>query len=100
MGWFNDYVLKTVRELGYEPVIGSIHPRDSRRPGRDVIIERVRSRMEPGAGIILHDGGWRLGVDRSQTIEAVDRLTDELLAGSYRFMSVGELKDIGKPGNE
>jgi len=93
MGWFNDAVLSTVRELGYQPVVGSIHPRDSRRPGRDAIIEHVRRRVEPGAVIILHDGGWRLGVDRSQTIEAVDVLTDELLAAGYGLRTVSGLVD-------
>jgi peptidoglycan-N-acetylglucosamine deacetylase len=91
MGWINDTVLKTVRDLGYEPVIGSIHPQDSRRPGLQTILRRVRARIEPGAIIILHDGGWRLGVDRSQTLEAVDILTDELLADGYEFMTMSGL---------
>ncbi len=88
MGWINDYVLKTIRSMGYEPVIGSIHPQDSRRPGRDKIIQRVRKRVEPGSVIILHDGGWWLGVDREQTLEAVDILTDELLEAGYRFLTL------------
>ena len=91
MGWINDSVLRVVRELGYEPVIGSIHPQDSRRPGREVILQRVRARIEPGAVIILHDGGWHLGVDRSQTLEAVDALTDELLEAGYGFETLSGL---------
>jgi peptidoglycan/xylan/chitin deacetylase (PgdA/CDA1 family) len=54
-------------------------------------LRRVRARIEPGAIIILHDGGWRLGVDRSQTLEAVDILTDELLADGYEFMTMSGL---------
>ena len=38
MGWFNDKVLEVTRGLGYEPVIGSVHPQDSRQPGLDTII--------------------------------------------------------------
>jgi peptidoglycan/xylan/chitin deacetylase (PgdA/CDA1 family) len=91
MGWFNDRVLAIARELGYEPVIGSAHPQDSRRPGVEAIMRRVRRRIEPGAIIILHDGGWRVGADRSQTILAVDRLTDELLAEGYRFETLSEM---------
>jgi len=91
MGWINDVVLDTARELGYEPAIGSIHPRDSRQPGLDVILRRVRRRIEPGAIIILHDGGWRIGADRGQTIAATDILTDELLAAGYRFETLSEL---------
>jgi len=95
MGWINDVVLQTARDLGYEPVIGSIHPQDSRQPGLDVILRRVRRRIEPGAIMILHDGGWRIGADRSQTIAAVDILTDELLADGYRFETLSGLTGTG-----
>lgn len=91
MGWINDKVLETTRELGYEPVIGSIHPQDSRRPGTTTILRRIRRRLEPGAIIILHDGGWRIGCNRSQTIAAVDIITDELLQAGYRFETLSEL---------
>ena len=91
MGWFNNRALNVIREMGYEPVIGSIHPRDSRQPGVDVILDRVRRRVRPGAIIILHDGGWTLRGDRGQTIEAADRLTDEFLAQGYRFETLSEL---------
>ena len=74
MGWINGAALGVVRTLGYEPVIGTIHPRDFTSPGIDVIVERIQKRIAPGSIIILHDGGWRRGVDRSQTIEAVSRV--------------------------
>ncbi len=90
-GWFDARVLRIARSMGYEPVIGSVHPQDSRRPGASVIIDRVRERIEPGAIIILHDGGWRLGVDRTQTIRAADRLIDELQQSGYRFETMSEL---------
>ncbi len=93
MGWFNDKVLEVTRGLGYEPVIGSIHPQDSRQPGLDTILRRVRRRIEPGAIIIMHDGGWRIGVDRSQTLAAIDIITDELLESGYRFQTLSELVD-------
>ncbi len=111
MGWFNGTVLAEVVGMGYRPVIGSIHPHDSRRPGADEIFQHVRRRIEPGAIIILHDGGWRTGADRTQTVEAVDRITDELLSKGYRFDTVGELarsaggapinreKSEGEPGS-
>ena len=89
MGWFNRRVLQTVRDCGLRPVIGSVHPQDSRRPGAGTILRRLRRGAGPGAVIILHDGGWRIGVDRSQTLEAVDIITDELLEGGYRFETLG-----------
>jgi peptidoglycan/xylan/chitin deacetylase (PgdA/CDA1 family) len=91
MGWFNRAAIAEVVGMGYRPVIGSIHPHDSRRPGANEIVDHVCRRIGPGAIVILHDGGWRTRADRSQTIEAVDRITDELLAKGYRFDTVGEL---------
>jgi len=99
MGWISDVVLANAREMGYEPVIGSIHPQDSRQPGLETILRRVRRRVEPGAVLILHDGGWRVGADRSQTIAAVDILTDELLAAGYRFETLSDLVQEGQPAH-
>jgi peptidoglycan/xylan/chitin deacetylase (PgdA/CDA1 family) len=97
LGWFNDKVLEVSREMGYEPVIGSIHPQDSRQPGLETILRRVRRRIEPGAVIILHDGGWRIGVSREQTLQAVDTLTDELLEDGYRFVTLSEMMESSYP---
>jgi len=91
MGWINGVALGVVRKLGYEPVIGTIHPRDFASPGIDVIVERIRKRISPGSIIILHDGGWRKGVDRSQTIEAVNRVTVEHGQQGYRFETLSQL---------
>ena len=93
VGWFTPRVLKVARAMGYEPVIGTVHPGDSRRPGENAIVERVRQRIQPGAIIILHDGGWRVTADRSGTVGAVDRLTDELLDQGYRFETLSELSE-------
>jgi peptidoglycan/xylan/chitin deacetylase (PgdA/CDA1 family) len=98
MGWFSDAAIAEVVRMGYKPVIGSIHPHDSRRPGAQAIFEHIRSRIGPGAIIILHDGGGRGRADRSQTVAAVDRITDELLALGYRFETVGSLADRSAAG--
>ena len=98
MGWFNGRVLSVARGLGYIPVIGSIYPRDSRRPGADAIRERVLRRIEPGAIVILHDGGWRVGIDREQTLEATDRITDTLLEEGYQFDTLSGLVDRSEAG--
>ena len=91
MGWFNARVLQAASDSGLRPVIGSVHPQDSRRPGKETILRRLRSGVGPGGVIILHDGGWRIDVDRSQTIDAVDVITDELLEAGYRFETIGQL---------
>jgi len=93
MGWINDTVLQVSRRLGYEPVIGSIHPQDSRQPGLPTILRRLHRRLAPGAILIMHDGGWRIRASRQQTLEAADILTDELLAADYSFPTLSNLVD-------
>ena len=97
MGWINDTMLRVSRQLGFEPVIGSIHPQDSRQPGKPVILRRLRRRLAPGAIIILHDGGWRIGASRWQTLQAVDIFTDELLKDGYAFPTLSGLVDNPGP---
>jgi peptidoglycan/xylan/chitin deacetylase (PgdA/CDA1 family) len=91
-GWYSERVLRSLRRQVQRPVLGNVYPRDSRRPGRDRIVQRVLDRIGPGAIVILHDGGWHAGVDRSQTVDAVDALIDRLGADGYRFQTVGALE--------
>jgi peptidoglycan/xylan/chitin deacetylase (PgdA/CDA1 family) len=46
-----------------------------------VLVERLREGITPGAVVLLHDG---LG-DRSQTVEAVDRIAPEWRSEGWRF---------------
>lgn len=91
MGWFSTRVLEQIVAADYVPVIGAVNPHDSRRPPASKIVERVRRRMEDGAIVILHDGGFHGRVDRSNTIEAVDRLTDEWLEQGKCFVTLGRM---------
>ncbi len=90
-GWYNDRVLSVARAMGYRPVIGSIHPRDSRKPGTEFIVEHVTRRASAGGIIILHDGGWRVTSDRRQSVDAVDRIIDTLAARGFRFVTLSQL---------
>lgn len=93
-GWFSPRVLKALARHGQQPVIGDVYPRDSRNPGVENIVQRVLDRISPGSIIILHDGGWHPRVDRSQTIDAVDRLIDELGNRGYQFQTLSELESV------
>ena len=79
-------------------MLGNIHPEDSKRPSAETILSRVRPRLRPGSILIFHDGGWRPGVDRTPTVEAVDRLTDECLETGWRFRRLRELIEPKPPG--
>lgn len=91
MGWFHTGVLKRLRGMGYLPVIGDVHPRDSSRPGEDTIVQHVLDRVRPGSIVILHDGGWHDGVDRSQSVNAVARVIDALHERGFAFDTLSAL---------
>jgi len=91
MGWFSPRVLRVLAEEGFDPVIGSIHPQDSRRLPAERIEAYVMARIRPGSVVILHDGGRTPRTDRSGTVAAVDRIAGRLLAGGYRFETLSEL---------
>ncbi len=80
-----------LEKQGYETVVGDVYPRDSHRPGKDKIIQRVLSRTAPGSIIILHDGGNTRNVDRSQTLEAIEEIIPEIKKKGFEFVTLSQL---------
>jgi peptidoglycan-N-acetylglucosamine deacetylase len=68
-------------ELGMQPLGWRLAIADWEPPGTDVLVQRLRDGITPGAVVLLHDGGG----DRHQTVEAVDRIIPELRAQGWRF---------------
>jgi peptidoglycan-N-acetylglucosamine deacetylase len=68
-------------DLGMQPLGWRLTISDWEPPGTDVLVQRLREGITPGAVVLLHDGGG----DRSQTVEAVDRIIPELRAQGWRF---------------
>jgi peptidoglycan-N-acetylglucosamine deacetylase len=65
-----------MQPLGWATVVGDWEP-----PGTDVLVQRLKDGIRPGGVVLLHDGGG----DRTQTIEAVDRIIPELKSDGWRF---------------
>ena len=59
---------------------------DWKKPGADVIAQRIQS-AGPGNIILMHDGGG----DRSQTIEGLRQALPKLKEQGYSFITVQEL---------
>jgi peptidoglycan/xylan/chitin deacetylase (PgdA/CDA1 family) len=68
-------------ELGMQPLGWRLAITDWEPPGTDVLVQRLRDGITPGAVVLMHDGGG----DRSQTVEAVDRIIPELRAQGWRL---------------
>jgi len=92
-GWVHAGSVGICAELELEVVLGDVYPRDTTRPGTGTIVGRTQRRVGPGSIIILHDGAWRLGADRTQTLAAVDALIPRLRAEGYTFVTVERLRN-------
>jgi len=62
-----------------DPLRWSDDPRDWSRPGSLAIVRRVVAKLQPGAVVLMHDGGG----DRSQSVEALRFLLDAVTAAGW-----------------
>ncbi|MFI9638794.1 polysaccharide deacetylase family protein [Micromonospora sp. NPDC051925] len=65
-----------MQPLGWRLAVGDWEP-----PGTDELVRRLLDGVTPGAVVLMHDGGG----DRSQSVDAVDRIAPVLRARRWRF---------------
>ena len=68
--------------LGMQPLGWTFAVEDWEEPGAAVILDRLRTRLQPRSIVLLHDGGG----DRSGTVQAVDQIIPELKSQGWRFV--------------
>ena len=71
-------------------VLWNIDTLDWKRPGADAIKNNVLSHAKNGCIVLMHDGGG----DRSQDIEALPGIIDELSKAGYKLVTVQELMKL------
>lgn len=81
-GRWSDPMRQIAAHNGMKPLSWSLDPRDWSRPGADRIVATVQRQVQPGAVILLHDGGGR----RDQTVAALAQLLPWLIAQGYQFV--------------
>ena len=79
---------KAAAELVDMNVLWDIDTEDWKRPGADAIHDTVLNNAHNGAIVLMHDGGG----DRSQDVEALPRIIDDLKARGYTFATIDQLK--------
>jgi len=72
------------KEYGMKVILWSVDPLDWKRPGPQVVSQRILKETQPGAIILSHD-------IHPGTIEAMPATLDALLAKGYKFVTVSEL---------
>lgn len=94
-GDYDDLVVLTARELGYETVIWAVDSLDWKNPGASYIVERVSKLTFPGAILLFHASD-----SAKQTHEALPMVLENLKAAGYEIITLGELMAIGKPARD
>ncbi|QWT17788.1 polysaccharide deacetylase family protein [Collinsella sp. zg1085] len=83
--------LKTY-DLVSSNVLWNIDTLDWKRPGAAAITRAVVNGAQNGAIVLMHDGGG----DRSQDVEALPGIIDQLKAAGYELVTVEELMKLDK----
>lgn len=79
--------LKEINTLALTTVLWNNEAQDWALPGTSVIVARILDAVSNGAIILLHDGGGM----RSQTVEALPTIIEQLHEHGYTFVKMDEL---------
>ncbi|MDB6074285.1 MAG: polysaccharide deacetylase [Verrucomicrobiaceae bacterium] len=74
-------------EFGYSSITWSVDPNDWRKPGVQVVANRLIAGAHKGAIMLAHD-------IHAPTIEAMPQVFDALLAKGYKFLTVSQLINL------
>lgn len=78
-------------EFGYRVILWDVDPLDWKRPGSDVVAQRIIAGARPGSIILSHD-------IHPPTIAAMPQVFDALLTKGFKFVTVSELLAMDKGG--
>jgi peptidoglycan/xylan/chitin deacetylase (PgdA/CDA1 family) len=92
-GSFDQATLGVLRAQRSLMVLWSVDTSDYARPGSVKIARVAISGAEPGAIILMHDGGG----DRSQTVAALPRIIKRLRQRGFRLVTISQLISADPP---
>jgi peptidoglycan/xylan/chitin deacetylase (PgdA/CDA1 family) len=89
--------LRVARALGLQPIMWNVTCYDWKAKSADKIVVNAERQIRGGDVILLHDGEYhRMGVDRSRSVEATDRIVSRYSSEGYEFVTIPEM--MKKPG--
>jgi polysaccharide deacetylase family sporulation protein PdaB len=92
-GDYDDIVIDTARELGFETIIWSLDSMDWKNPGPEYMIRRITSKVFPGAIILCHAS------DSSREIHlALPRIIQGIRNQGYKLVTLSQMLQNGTPG--
>ena len=86
--------LRTVRAFGEQTVMWNVTCYDWKAKSADEIVAHAERQIRGGDVILLHDGSHvRMGVDRSRSVEASDRILSRYLGEGFEFVTIPEMME-------
>lgn len=86
-GAMSEKVVSETARVNMKMVMWDSDPMDWRKPGVQPMLNFLMKSIGPGSVVLLHDGGG----DRSQTVELLPQLIQELKDRDYVFLTIDEL---------
>jgi peptidoglycan-N-acetylglucosamine deacetylase len=86
-GSYNATTMRELHALHLLMVLWSADTQDYLQPGVSTIVQRALAGAQPGAILLMHDGGG----NRAQTVAALPQIITQLRARGYRLVTVPEL---------
>ncbi len=83
-GEYNNQVIRTANELGYQVIQWSLDSLDWQEPGADYIVSRILNKVGAGDIILMHNNA-------PDTPQALERIIPELQKRGYRIVPLSEL---------
>ncbi|HET6175147.1 MAG TPA: polysaccharide deacetylase family protein [Gaiellales bacterium] len=83
------------RSLGMIPVLWSVDSRDWQLPGTKAIVHRVLANVQPGAIVLMHDGGG----DRRETLRALPAILRALQRRHFQVVTLSRLFASAPPAS-
>jgi peptidoglycan-N-acetylglucosamine deacetylase len=86
-GWYSQGMISVLQRHGYRCVLGSVYPFDATIPSAAWATGYILRNVQPGAIVVLHDGGSR----GRRTARVLAEVLPELRRRGYRVVSLSEL---------
>jgi peptidoglycan/xylan/chitin deacetylase (PgdA/CDA1 family) len=84
--------LRVAHAMGLQTVMWNVTCYDWKASSTDEIVQHAERQIHGGNVILLHDGEYhRIGVDRSRSVEASDRILGRYKAEGYEFVTIPEM---------
>jgi peptidoglycan-N-acetylglucosamine deacetylase len=86
--------LRVARSLGLQTVMWNVTCYDWKAESADEIVHHAERQIRGGNVILLHDGEFhRIGVDRSGSVEASDRILARYQGEGYEFVTIPQMME-------